>query len=283
MTLAEKLKKIAENAPKVFEAGYQKGLEDAGGDGGDGGSYADGYNAGHTDGYGIGYERGEAQGKQAEYDRFWDAYQDNGNRTNYRRAFGGRGWSDETFKPKYDIRPVNASDLFGDSLIVNLFEILEQNGVVLDFSNATTMTYVFGNAPIKRLGVMDLRAATNITSVFSSMTSLVTIDSVIIKDDGSQAFGDSSFQACPSIENLTIQGTNGKSGLNLRWSTKLSKASITNVINVLSTTSTGQSVTLSKTAVNKAFETSVGANDGATSAEWLALVATRSNWTISLA
>ena len=51
----------------------------------------------------------------------------------------------------------------------------------------------------------------------------------------------------------------------------------------LSTTTTGLTVTFSKTAVDKAFETAEGANDGSTSPEWLALVATRPNWGIGLA
>ena len=51
----------------------------------------------------------------------------------------------------------------------------------------------------------------------------------------------------------------------------------------LTDTASGKTITFSKTAVNKAFETSAGANDGSTSAEWLALVGTKPNWTISLA
>lgn len=63
---------------------------------------------------------------------------------------------------------------------------------------------------------------------------------------------------------------------------KLSKPSITSIINCLSTTTSGLTVTLSKTAVNNAFETSEGVADGSTSQEWLNLVATKTNWTISL-
>jgi hypothetical protein len=65
-------------------------------------------------------------------------------------------------------------------------------------------------------------------------------------------------------------------------SDKLTHDSIASIINTLSATTAGQSVTFSVTAVNNAFETSSGAADGSTSAEWNALVATKSNWTISL-
>ena len=93
----------------------------------------------------------------------------------------------------------------------------------------------------------------------------------------------SHFPSVPALENVTMEGQITKSGLNMKSCTKLSKASIENIIGCLSTDSTGQSITLSQTAVKKAFETSAGANDGNTSTEWTTLANSRSNWTISLA
>jgi hypothetical protein len=69
-----------------------------------------------------------------------------------------------------------------------------------------------------------------------------------------------------------MYGTVSVSGLNLQWSTKLSKASITSIINCLSSTTSGLSITLSKTAVDNAF----------TAEEWAALENTKHNWTIAL-
>jgi hypothetical protein len=74
------------------------------------------------------------------------------------------------------------------------------------------------------------------------------------------------------LEELYCEGTLDITGLNLKDSTKLNKASIESIISVLSTTTTGLSITLSKTAVNNAFTTD----------EWNALIGTRTNWTISL-
>ena len=42
------------------------------------------------------YNDGYVNGVQAEHVRFWSGYQDNGNRTDYSRAFSGKGWTDET-------------------------------------------------------------------------------------------------------------------------------------------------------------------------------------------
>lgn len=62
----------------------------------------------------------------------------------------------------------------------------------------------------------------------------------------------------------------------------LDKASTTSVISALSDTATAQTLTLSLSAVNTAFETSEGAADGSTSEEWLALAETKPNWLIEL-
>ena len=45
-------------------------------------------------------------GKKTQYDEFWDAFQDYGNKTNYANAFGGY-WNEKTLRPKYDIVPTN--------------------------------------------------------------------------------------------------------------------------------------------------------------------------------
>ena len=66
-------------------------------------------------------------------DEFWNIYQENGKRTNYSYGFSGRGWSDETFKPKFDIIHKGGSlqYLFAESRITNLKAILEECGVTL--------------------------------------------------------------------------------------------------------------------------------------------------------
>jgi hypothetical protein len=81
---------------------------------------------------------------------------------------------------------------------------------------------------------------------------------------------------------LTIEGTIGQNEFNTQRS-PLNKNSITSVINALSKTKSGLTVTFSRNAVNKAFETAEGLADGSTSQAWLDLIAKRNNWTISLA
>lgn len=85
----------------------------------------------------------------------------------------------------------------------------------------------------------------------------------------------SAFANCNALEEIRIAGVIEQNEFDIHWSTKLSKASITSIIAHLSTTTSGLSVTLSKTAVETAFGST-------TSTEWTTLIGTRSNWTISL-
>ena len=78
----------------------------------------------------------------------------------------------------------------------------------------------------------------------------------------------------------------GKLAVNLSFGSgpkKLSKDSIQSIMSCLSDDATGKNLTIPLAAVNKAFETSSGAADGSTSTEWAELIATKPNWTISLA
>lgn len=192
-------------------------------------------------------------GKKAEYDRFWDTYQQNGNRAYYVYAFGGEGWNDDTYKPKY---PINAP-----------------------FANTLNYTYIYSAITNTVVPISIGGLVTRLSHTFGYCTNLKTIPEITITEN--TAFGDC-FTECKNLENITFKGTIGQNGLNLQWSTKLTRNSIVNIISVLSSSTSGLTITLSKPAVNKAFETATGANNGSTSSQWATLIATKSNWTISL-
>lgn len=88
-------------------------------------------------------------------------------------------------------------------------------------------------------------------------------------------------QQMTALRKIRFQGVIGLS-LDLSEAPVLSAASIENVISCLSGSTSGLTLTLSAAAVNAAFETAEGAGDGSQSAAWAALIATKSNWTISL-
>ena len=97
-------------------------------------------------------------GKQAEYDAFWDVYQNYGNPTRYHYAFTGSKWNDTNFKPKYDI--------------------------VL---NSETSNYLFNDSDITEINVnIDTRNNKAWYQIAYGATKLQKIQKIILKDDGSQ-------------------------------------------------------------------------------------------------
>ncbi len=216
-------------------------------------------------------------GKKAEYDAFWDGYQQNGNRAVYAYAFSGYGWNNNTFKPKYDIKPTDISQMFTSTSITDLVSALKDIGRTFDTSNATSMSYFAQYSSLTHIPTLDFRNLLKLDYFLLSNRSLISIEKIILKNDGSQTFSNYTFNNNPSLEEIRFEGVIGQNGLNLQWSTKLSHDRITNIIGVLSTTTSGLSIALSKTAVDNAFE------GGSTGQEWATLIATKSNWTISLA
>lgn len=85
---------------------------------------------------------------------------------------------------------------------------------------------------------------------------------------------------CLALREIRFQGIIPQS-LSFAYS-PLSKQSIISACICLSPTATGKTLELDITAVDTAFETAEGAADGSTSAEWMALVDSKPNWTISL-
>ena len=183
------------------------------------------------------YGQGFDAGKQTEYDAFWDAFQQKGNRRNYWGAFAS--WTDEIFKPKYPIVATPTTSMFYLSTITQL--------PTMDFSG----------------GIWALENTFDYTSV-------ITIEKIIIKADGTQRINQG-FTGCRKLVNVSFEGVIGAS-ISFADCSLLSKASIENVVGVLSNTTTGTTATFNKAAVNAAFTTD----------EWNALIATKANWTITL-
>ena len=108
------------------------------------------------------YEAGKQAGGDNYYDTFWDLYQQNGNRKNYEYAFGGNGWTDETFKPKYDIIPLTVLKTFSKSQIKDVKKALEDAGVRFDLSKAAIHSYFIDDYPLT-----ERRPTLNVTSATS--------------------------------------------------------------------------------------------------------------------
>lgn len=214
------------------------------------------------------------QGRLDEYNTFWDNFQQYGARDNYNQAFYRAYWNDENFNPKYDMQPINAGTMFRECGMTHYVD-----KVKVDFSKNTNFSSTFNASKLVEIGVVDMRNATTSTSyTIYNMPNLIKVEKVILAP--TTICNAYTFSNNQKLESITFEGEL-VGAINVRYSKKLNKDSIISIINVLSAT-TGGNATLSKQAVNNAFETSEGAADGSTSEEWLALAATKSNWDIVL-
>lgn len=253
MSIADKLIQIAENEQRVYDTAHHKGYM-AGGEEGFNSGYQQGHDAGMSEGWEVGqqvgYDSGKADGitegietgKTQEYWRFWNIHQMNGTRRNYPSGFAGSCWTDETYNPPYEIIVTSiASMMFYANTLI-------------------TSTKV----PIT------IDSTVNNVQVFSGCTRLETIPSLKVTE---KVIGFTNwFHSCNALTNITFtEDSVIAANIDFQYS-PLSKASIQSVVNALSPTVTGKTVTFKKTAKEAAF----------TQEEWNALVATKSNWTFSL-
>ena len=141
-------------------------------------------------------------GRQAEYDGFWDAYQENGNRYHWNNAFGNKGWNEKTYNPKYPINKITyAGNMFQTSQITD-------TKLALNFSQVS------------------LNACAN---VFSSCSALTIVRTLTVAESNTYAGW---FTGCKELLTITFEGTIGES-ISFVDSSKLTNASVQNIIDHL--------------------------------------------------
>lgn len=246
MTEAEKLIKIAENSQLVANANAE--LEKA--------LYSN------------------SEGGKSWYDRFWDSFQDYGNRTTCRAMFAGVGWNAETFRPKYKTVPstntaVYMFQFFNSGASKNLdyrnFKHL------FDFSGITNAACLFQDARMDYIDI-DLSNATTLSSAFSEAYYAGKKTHITLKVSEKCTSYNSCFDYCTALTDLFFaEGSVIAANINLQHC-PLKRASIESVFAALSPTVTGKTATFKKSAKEAAF----------TADEWSTLIATKSNWTFSL-
>ena len=223
-------------------------------------------------------------GKQAEHKRFMDIYQDNGNRKTYNSAFSY--WDERLFYPEHDIKPSTASSIFqgfnslnSEGTVISLIERLGQCGKTLDFSNTTgTLSYIFNSAKISHIPLCDFKKATNLNGTFSR-SSVEYIEKIMVDDGNTYS---NTFDYCENLTEVRFEGVIASS-ISFGWS-PLNKKSITNIYSCLSTSKTGQTLTLNKAAVNTAF--GINVDDDTTfpeGSEYYILRHSRDNWDVGYA
>lgn len=211
--------------------------------------YDEGYSDGHLDGVSEGIE----QGKQSEQRAFWEELTDNGAKGVYYYTFSENRWTRNNFKPTCNIVPTEADHTFYrhnyGNTAYDLAQQLEDNGVVLDFSNCILGNYAFESAGVSRLPELNMAKGT-FTCFVRNCKSLVTIDKIICSDAGDQNFTQT-FNNCAVLKNITFEGVIGRS---ISFSASpLSVASLKSIINCLKDYTGGNEYTYTVTFKSSAF------------------------------
>ena len=151
--------------------------------------------------------------------------------------------------------------------------LFQENNWIVEFAWPNTLRpnlihYLFqGCQTVKKVSGLEKIQVNVLTGVFDGCVSLENAGTI---DFTKVSFANRTFLNCTALKEFRIVGTIGLS-VDFQYS-PLSKASIESIMDALSDTTTGTSVTFSKIAVNVAFTTD----------EWNALVATKPNWTVTL-
>ena len=192
-------------------------------------------------------------GKQAEQYDFWNTFQKGGNvEVNYQHAFSHGRYTDETYNPIYPLK--------------------------CDSYNTTASQYIFYGSSITDTKVEIIVGQSRATtSCFQNCKQMHTIRKLTL--NGSNSMTDT-FSNCSALVNIEIGGVISRN-MDIHWS-PLSKASIKSIIEHLSDTESGRTLTLSESAVNTAF--GINVKDETTypeGSEYYNLRHSKDNWTIS--
>lgn len=204
-------------------------------------------------------------GQKAEYDAFWDGFQNFGNRTDYQYAFAR--WPAEIFKPKYDIKTTNTTAAFRYATIPgSLKKILDDCGVTFVWgSSGNTNSMFYGS---KFTEVPHIEGLNSLGYCFCSCSNLETIESLgVDKLAASSSVFSEAFSGCKALKNLTIIGTI-KFGINVSVC-PLTHDSLMSIINALEQKTSGT------------FTVTLGSSNLAKLTDAEKAIATDKGWTLA--
>ena len=228
--IAEQVRQLKTDFDKVKQAGYEAG-------------YNAGYTAGKSEGGDIlaAYQQGLVDGKQAEYDAFWDAYQAYGSRTDYSYAF--YNWKDELFNPKYKFvktRTCKFPYAFYGSTIQDLSQHFFKSAA---FQNA------FMNSCVTKVGGVHATVSNSqLNNAFFGCTLLEEIGEISCINS---TYFTGAFSGCSELTKIIfVQGSKIGRSISFASSSKLSSDSVDSIFKSLTTpVATNQTLTFHKDTV----------------------------------
>lgn len=142
-------------------------------------------------GSGAGYDEGYADGKQAEYNSFWDNYL--GGDITHQQAFAGERWTDDTYNPNKTIVCTKAAtNMYNSAKITDTKVPIE-----LRCANANTMF-----AGCNKLVTIRYLGFFGVTSSSSMFTSCSALENITCDGEINSAIG---FASCSKLSDTSIQ------------------------------------------------------------------------------
>lgn len=160
-------------------------------------------------------------GKTAEWENIWYGIQNGGTRENYASVFRYAGWSDSNFKPRYIIKPTDATYMCANASIttlpegmVNMSKCTAGNycfawtykmiNLTVDFSSAVNLNGAFQFCAAETLDITLSESYVNHTNTFKSMSKLTNL-----KIRGILAANNVSFSDSPLLTKDSLVGEFG--------------------------------------------------------------------------
>lgn len=130
---------------------------------------------------------------------------------------------------------------------------------------------------------VDTSVATEAVAAFYACNKLSVIDGTPLDLSGMTADSkvNQMFHMCYKLAEVRFKGTL-KVSLSLIKAQQITKESIDSVVSCLSDDTSGKWVSFNEKRINSLYETSEGAADGSSSAEWQTVVDRKPNWTFTL-
>lgn len=220
------------------------------------------------------YDEVYEAGKKSEYDRLWDDYQDEGNRTACRAMFGGGGWNEKTLDPKYVTKPSATGAIY-------MFAFCNYGATknldfrnyahLFDLSNVTNASYMFMDAWVDYIEV-DFGKVTAMISCFSESINRGHKTHITIKVSELCTNYSAAFGYCSSLTHLMFaDGSVIAASLDV-GDCPLVAESLVSTVEALSGTASGKTLTVKQSAINNADWSTTNYSS------WDELKATKPNW-----
>lgn len=185
--------------------------------------------------YNAGYEKGKSEGggNSVGANDVWEIVQGGGTLKNYDYKFTGAVINPQTFKPPYPIKPTSANQMFANATNPTKEEFnLADIGVDVDFSNCTGFQYACSNSAVALIGTMNVTkcSAGGVSRTFQG-SKLRRIERFITAENVTSYY--QAFLNAKYLEHMIVEGVINTAEFSVSSSTLLDKESLLSIINCL--------------------------------------------------